>query len=113
MNAQRAGDIVTRLDQPHLYRPLTGAVTESQRVWPPGPLLENDHRTGVWQMLVPRSDSACAAFGSNDLATATGWGGSRVDAGGDYMWNLWRPYQCCSRRGQWFLFDINWIAYPP
>jgi hypothetical protein len=52
-------------------------------------------------------------FGTNDLVGLAGWGGGRVDAAGDYVWNLWRPYQCCSRRGQWFLFDINWISYPP
>ena len=43
-------------------------------------------------------------FGTNDLASLTGWGGGRVDAAGDYVWNLWRPYKCCRRRGQWFLF---------
>ena len=44
---------------------------------------------------------------------AEGVGGGRVDSEGDYVWNLWRPYKCCQRRGQWFLFDIDWISYPP
>jgi len=35
-----------------------------------------------------------------------------VDKGGDYVWNLWRPYKCCQRRGQFFLFDIDWMTYP-
>ena len=35
-----------------------------------------------------------------------------VDAAGDYAWNLWRPYKCCTRRGQWFLGDIDWVAFP-
>lgn len=113
INAQRAGDIVTRTTQPHVYVPVTASSSSSQRVWSPGPLMEKDHRTGTWQMLVPRTETSCAVFGTNDLATLTGWGGGRVDDAGDYVWNLWRPYKCCQRRGQWFLFDIDWISYPP
>ena len=113
VTAQRAGDIVTRTGQPHVYVPLTGPSSGSQRVWPPGPLVEKDARTGTWQMLAPRPEASCNVFGTNDLVGLSGWGGGRVDAAGDYVWNLWRPYQCCSRRGQWFLFDINWISYPP
>jgi len=113
LNAQRAGDIVTRTGQPHIYLPLTGSGSGSQRVWPPGPLIETDARTGTWQMLAPRPEASCAVFGTNDLISVAGWGGGRVDSEGDYVWNLWRPYQCCSRRGQVFLSDINWISYPP
>ena len=113
VTAQRAGDIVTRSGQPHIYIELPGLSPANQHVWPPGPLVETDARTGTWQMLAPRTEASCAVFGSDDRASLTGWGGGRVDAAGDYVWTLWRPYQCCNRRGQWFLFDINWIAYPP
>ncbi len=113
MNAQRAGDIVTRIGQPHVYVPVTPSSSSSQKVWSPGPLMEKDRRTGTWQMMVPRTETSCDVFGTNDLATLTGWGGGRVDSEGDYVWNLWRPYKCCQRRGQWFLFDIDWISYPP
>ena len=114
VTAQRAADIVTRTAQPHVYVPLAGNRRSfGQRVWPPGPLFEKDERSGMWQMLAPRLDATCSAFGSNDLVSLTGWGGGRVDATGEYAWNLWRPYQCCSRRGQVFLMDMNWMAYPP
>lgn len=113
INAQRAGDIVTRTGQPHVYVPVTASSSSSQRVWSPGPLMEKDRRTGTWQMMVPRTETSCDVFGTNDLATLTGWGGGKVDSEGDYVWNLWRPYKCCQRRGQWFLFDIDWIPYPP
>lgn len=143
INAQRAADIVTRSGQPHVYAPLSGAsymhndiieiIREfddnnfdgylilnhwvpsfsGQKVWPPGPLVEKNGRTGNWQMLVPRAESSCSVFGNNDLASLAGWSGGRVDSGGDYAWNLWRPYKCCNRDGQWFLFDIDWFSYPP
>jgi len=112
INAQRAGDIVTRTGQPHIYIPVTGS-SSGLKVWSPGPLMEKDRRIGVWQMLVPKPETSCQVFGVNDLASATGWGGGRVDPEGDYVWNLWRPYQCCRRRGQFYLFSIDWIAYPP
>jgi len=113
INAQRAGDIVTRSGQPHVYMPLSGGFSGSQKVWPPGPLMEKNHRTGTWQMLLPRTESSCGTFGTNDLVSLSGWGGGKVDAGGDYIWNLWRPYKCCRRRGQWFLFSVDWLPYPP
>ena len=111
INAQRAGDIVTRSGQPHVYVPVSESLS-SLKIWSPGPLMEKDRRTGTWQMLMPRSESSCNVFGTNDLTSLTGWGGGRVDRKGDYVWNLWRPYKCCQRRGS-FLFDINWMTYPP
>lgn len=113
LNAQRAGDIVTRLDQPHVYLPLTGPEPINQHVWPPGPLVETDATTGTWQMLLPEVESECDVFGLNDLASVNGWGGGRVDPEGDYVWNLWRPYQCCERRGELLLLSIDWLSYPP
>ena len=112
INAQRAGDIVTRDRQPHVYLSLDDPSPTNQRVWPPGPLFEKDHRTGTWQMLLPKSEAGCAVFGTNDLASASGWGGGRVDEEGDYVWNLWRPYKCCQREGQFFLFDFDWVVFP-
>lgn len=141
INAQRAADIVTRASQPHVYLPLSASSYvrnyrtsiidnwvenedgepvnqwepsfSGQRVWPAGPIREKDARTGMWQMLAPRAESTCNVFGVNDLASVSGWGGGKVDGAGDYVWNLWRPYQCCRRRGQVFLHSINWMAYPP
>ncbi len=113
ITAQRAGDIVTRRGQPHLYLPLSGPNARNQRVWPPGPLHENEARTGTWQMLSPKADTSCGIFGANDLAAVTSWSSGRMDVSGMYTWNLWRPYKCCNSRGQWFLFSVDWFSYPP
>ena len=110
--AQRVGDITTRTGQPHVYVPITGS-PGSGRIWPPGPLKENDRSTGLWQLLHPRSETTCEVFGSDDRLAASGWGSGRRDTKGEYVWNLWRPYRCCPRRGQWFLYDLDWSGYPP
>jgi len=110
ITAQRVGDIVTRIDQPHLYISLSASATTRPNSWPPGPLVENDIASGVWQMLTPVTDSTCAVFGIDDRIDS--WANGRVDSEGDYSWNLWRPYQCCQRNGQWFLGDVSWMDYP-
>ena len=111
LTAQRAGDIVTRRFQPHLYIPLTDPTPADQQVWPPGSLRENDASTGTWQMLAPITDEDCQVFGVGEHLDS--WANGRVDRQGDYVWTLWRPYQCCERKGQFFLGDINWMEYPP
>ncbi|MDH0639287.1 MULTISPECIES: TIGR03756 family integrating conjugative element protein [Pseudomonas] len=91
--AQRAGDIVTRRGQLHLYQPLLA--TPRDGYWPAGALIESDAATGKWQELTPRLSRSCTVFPHSD---------PRIQAQrGDYAWALWRPYSCCRRRGQTFL----------
>ncbi|WJV25598.1 MULTISPECIES: TIGR03756 family integrating conjugative element protein [Pseudomonas] len=91
--AQRAGDVVTRRGQLHVYQPLLASKKDGY--WPAGALKESDAATGKWQELTPRMSNSCAVFpNSNSLTQAQR---------GDYAWALWRPYSCCKRRGQKFL----------
>jgi integrating conjugative element protein (TIGR03756 family) len=91
--AQRAGDVVTRKGQPHVYRPLLADARDGY--WPAGELMESDASTGKWQELTPTLSTACAVFPHDD---------TKVQAQrGDYAWALWRPYACCERKGQVFL----------
>lgn len=91
--AQRAGDIVTRRSQIHVYQPLLANARDGY--WPAGELVEGDAKTGKWQELTPTLSSSCAVFPH---------GNAQVQAQqGDYAWALWRPYACCQRRGQVFL----------
>jgi len=104
--AQRAGEIATRTGQPHVYLPLSWAqLSWGLKYWNPPALEPNDESTGSWQMLEPTADTRCYGFGENDSLSLSSWSDGRRDAGGDYQFNLWRPYTCCRRRGH-FLFAI-------
>jgi integrating conjugative element protein (TIGR03756 family) len=98
--AQRAGDVVTRRWQPHVYRPLLPLnPINTGGYWPAGPLVEGDASTGKWQELVPSLSSTCAVFPNSAFHSESTDGG--------YAWALWRPYSCCRREGQIFLFSID------
>lgn len=95
--AQRAGDVVTRRGQIHVYQPLLS--NERDGYWPAGALIEGDESTGKWQELAPRMSSSCAVFPNLN---------TRVQAtDGGYAWALWRPYSCCQRQGQIFLGHVE------
>ncbi|SFQ19334.1 TIGR03756 family integrating conjugative element protein [Pseudomonas borbori] len=96
--AQRAGDVITRNGQPHVYWPLTPAPRDGY--WPPGPIVENDGSTHKWQLLHPQRQNTCAIFPSNTVQSADG----------GYTWSLWRPYSCCKREGQTFLFSLDFAG---
>ena len=91
--AQRAGDIVTRQGQLHVYQPLLA--NSQPGYWPAGALEESNAATGKWQELTPRLSNRCVVFPHSEPLTQA--------QQGDYAWTLWRPYSCCERRGQTFL----------
>lgn len=98
--AQRAGDIVTRRGQAHVYVPLLAQRKDGY--WPAGPLLESDSSTGKWQQLSPRITSQCAVFPTHTS--------QQQSKRGDYAWALWRPYSCCKRRGQTFMGSVDFAG---
>ncbi|HIH2751395.1 TPA: TraU family protein, partial [Burkholderia lata] len=97
--AQRAGDIVTRYGQPHVYQPLLAKPRDGY--WPAGALEESKASTGKWQELTPRLSNTCAVFPNANFLTQA--------KRGDYAWALWRPYSCCKRRGQKFLGSTDFL----
>jgi len=95
--AQRAGDVVTRRGQIHVYQPLLADAEDGY--WPAGELVESDATTGKWQELTPTLSRTCAVFPHSE---------NRVQAQqGGYAWALWRPYSCCEREGQVFLGSVD------
>ena len=95
--AQRAGDIVTRTLQPHVYMHL---LTDSKPgYWPAGALIEGKADSGKWQELTPSLSMSCATFPHSNTLTQ--------ETQGAYAWALWRPYACCKRRGQVFLGSVE------
>jgi len=96
--AQRAGDIVTRPGQLHVYQPLLAEPRDGY--WPAGPLFETAPLTGKWQELVPTLTQLCAVF-PNALP-------HKQAQDGGYAWALWRPYSCCERAGETFLGSIDY-----
>lgn len=100
--AQRVGNIVTQTGQPHVYIALNG--NGYNKTWLPGELVENDPDTGVWQMLAPKMDQQCYAFGENDVYNQA-WSQGRHSEDNRYAFSLWRPYQCCEAKGI-YLFTV-------
>ena len=96
--AQRAGDVVTRRGQPHLYQPLLGKAQPGY--WPAAELLESNASSGQWQRLQPDLSMTCVVFPQS--------GALPQAEDGAYAWALWRPYSCCKRKGQQFLGSTDW-----
>lgn len=94
--AQRAGNIVTQSRQPHVYSAPDG--NDYHKSWLPDELAENAPATGVWQMLAPKADTTCYAFGENDVF-GTSWSSGRQSEDNRYAFALWRPYECCEGKG--------------
>ena len=107
VTAQRAGDIITRTWQPHIYWPLgSDCSRNNMKCWAPGALLENNSSTGKWQMLYPKAENSCSTFGKNDVLSLQSWADNKQDSTQDFAWNLWRKYTCCKRKGS-FLYSID------
>ncbi|MGR3808214.1 TIGR03756 family integrating conjugative element protein [Pasteurella testudinis] len=102
--AQRAADIISRSGQLHIYIPAAQKAQQENGWWPPPPVKEGDKRNHKWQMLTPKMEKSCAIFPDRN---ATDTYADKHSVEQDYAWALWRPYSCCKRRGQKFLFSTD------
>ena len=97
LSAYRAAHVITRGGEPHVYF----SIYQSDRdgYWPAPPLDKNIKDSGTFQMLYPREDGSCMHFpyGADPQ-------GNRRSDDGSYVWNFWKKYACCERKGQWLLF---------
>lgn len=110
--AQRAADIVTDPSAFHLRKYL-GDKNSKDGYEPPGQIKEWSSKDGKWQMLYPKMESQCHIFGEPSTRKDSSLGpildgySHRRSKSGDYAWQLWRPYECCKKMGQKFLFAIE------
>lgn len=95
--AQRVADIVSRNGQLHIYQP--AARTGGAGTWYPSPVQEGNIKNHKWQQLSPTMSRSCGVFPDTPPT---------LSEQGNYAWALWRPYKCCKRRGQTFLYSIDW-----
>lgn len=107
VTAQRAANVITQTDQPHVYRDIVADPEDGY--WPPGEAVEGDAATAKWQRLQPAPESGCHIFAEIDdlMLALTDPYADRLSEHGDYVWNLWRPYECCEQAGQVLLFSID------
>lgn len=100
--AQRAANIVTQENQPHVYLSVIED-TLQQGYWPPGTAIAGDEKTAKWQQLLPKDNTApaCHVFADqgDQLSGPLDPFEDRVNEATGYVWNLWRPYSCCSQEG--------------
>jgi len=92
---QRAADVLTNTSSFHVSKNYTKS--KSKGFWPPEPVRENTNNH-KWQKLAPSMSMSCSTFPSlNDVPSFDG----------GYVYALWRPYSCCKKRGQTFLYSID------
>lgn len=100
--AFRSVHFISRRNEPHVYR--TIAQSNSRGFWAPGSLTET---SGKWQQIEPRAESSCHYLPmSMGISPSDGKGGYRANDAG-HVWNFWRQYRCCQRRGSW-IGSIYW-----
>ena len=101
--AFRSAHFVSRRNQAHVYT----TIKQSRRgryYIPPGDLGERSN--GKWQMISPRRERSCSYLPrSMSINGNDGRAGYR-SADANSVWNLWRPYACCRKRGR-FLYEIR------
>jgi integrating conjugative element protein (TIGR03756 family) len=99
--AHRAAAIVTG-NGVHVYMPPGSSC--GNRCWAPGEIKEGKLSTHKFQMVFPVVADTGMVMGG--AATWANGKNKNLDEG--YAWSLWRPYTCCHKKGQLFLFSIDW-----
>ncbi|WP_165395072.1 TraU family protein [Thiomicrorhabdus indica] len=80
--AQRAVDIATNADDWRISVQAKGSRANEKR--------------DLWQMISPKKDRTCKAFGSKSTGIDTWSTGRNPDGKNQYGWNYWRGYECCT-----------------
>lgn len=105
--AFRAGHVVTRSGEPHVYTPYIPTRNKKQGIIsvPTGGVETNK---GKWQQIAPHTENGCSYFPreTSTFSPDDGKAAFRSDDGGS-VWNLWREYSCCTKPGGYkYLFHF-------
>jgi hypothetical protein len=92
--AQRAGDIVTKRAQPHIYT-IVDMYKDGFRWFGDQSIREHNAAQTIWQRIYPNAESSCHIFGSNDSLSLTSYGDNNVAPAEGYIWVPWRRQECC------------------
>lgn len=104
--AHRAGNIISQSDQLHVYLPQDGAPPSTKKFFTvPGELVANSDAGGVFQMVAPKAEDSCHVFGQDSIASKWSEGRQSEDKASAFV--LWRPYDCCETKGQYYLGTIE------
>jgi integrating conjugative element protein (TIGR03756 family) len=99
--AFRASHILTNRASLHVHMPINSSC--GNRCWRPGPVKENSATDNKFQMIFPVVEDSGKAIGGS-----ASWANGKNITEQAYVWNLWRRYRCCDKKGQIFLFSVDW-----
>ncbi len=104
VNVHKGADFITSDDHqwPHLYSAPPSDPNEIVgRGY--GHVKESSDKAGKWQLNHPRErGNSCYIFPDPEAKL-----NSISSSNGNYIWTLWRKYNCCRREGQTFLYKIE------
>lgn len=100
LGAQRVADFLTREWQMHLlpFGALAEKTHKNTGRWTPGAVKEGNDRTHKWRMLYPKKENQCNIFPDRGRSFDDTYS-DKISPGGNYTWELWRPYECCQKKG--------------
>ena len=97
----RALDIATSSSKNRVRVPITSS--GSHGFVPPPALLPNDEDSAKFQLVYPSAEETCTVFGTDSLPRLS----IAASNHSSFLWNVWRPYECCPRGGQIFLSEVS------
>lgn len=105
VDALRAATIITRKNQPHIYKLLPNTCGKHCKI---DGVKENSKNT-QFQMIYPKIENQCVVFGKSDAVSLHSWEINAAVKGHDrYIWILWRHYHgCLPDKGAVYLRSVN------
>lgn len=95
--AQRAANIAGGSPAIHITTQLPKTVS-GYKTWAPNDIEEGKEDIAKWQRNFPRGNTSCKAFPIS-MSTAYPYSSSDYSSTQNYLYTLWRRYECCKKRG--------------